>query len=75
LLPDPFRECPEHIRLLALYREAVKKLTESSAAVAAAAGSYEADIFSRSWTVSQEAWHDCTHRRRELHEHILKHRC
>jgi hypothetical protein len=75
LLPNPIRECPEHVRLLALYKEAVRKLTESGAAVSASAISYEADIFSRAWAISHEAWHECTRRRRELHQHIIEHGC
>ena len=75
MLPNPIRECPEHVRLLALYNEAVRKLTESGAAVAASAISYEAEIFSRAWAVSQEACHECSQRRRDLHQHIIRHRC
>ena len=52
LQPSPTSVCQEYLRLLALYKDAVGKLTASGAALSDSAISYEADMFNKAWAIS-----------------------
>lgn len=73
--PSPATVCSEHLRLLNLYSEAVARLTASGAALSESAISYEADMFSKAWEISQDAWHECSRCRRKLQQHMIQHGC
>jgi hypothetical protein len=76
ILPsDSSTGCQEHLRLLELYKEAAAKLTAAGAALSDCAMSYEADLFSRAWSINQDAWHECSRCRHELQQHMVRHRC
>jgi len=73
--PGPTSICQEYLRLLAQYKDAVGKLTVSGVALSESAISYEADMFNKAWEISQDAWHECSRRRHEMQQHVIRHGC
>jgi hypothetical protein len=67
--------CRERQRLLAAYGEAARDLTERGRVLAAAATSYEADIFQRLWERCETARERCAGVRHELTAHMKEHGC
>jgi hypothetical protein len=72
----PYRmKCPEYRRLLTLYADATGELWEITAALADIASSYESDAFSRAWEQCEGARKLCADIRRQMYEHLERHRC
>jgi hypothetical protein len=67
--------CPERQRLLEAYGKATAVLFEKGRLLSAAAASYEADMFQRSWDVCEAARQQCADIRHELSAHMREHGC
>jgi hypothetical protein len=68
-------QCAEWRRLLNLYAEATRKLSELTRPLADAALSYERNAFDRAWEVCEGARQLCADIRRQMREHLESHGC
>ena len=69
------RICRERQRLLDAYGEATRDFTQRGRALAAAALSYEASFFQRSWDLCESARVRCANLRHQLTAHMQEHGC
>jgi hypothetical protein len=67
--------CCERQRLLDAYGKASSDLFQSGRALAAAAASYEADVFQRLWDRCETARGRCADIRHQLTTHMHEHGC